>query len=207
VSVKGAFLIQGLVVGFTIAAPVGPIGILCIRRTLAGGRLSGFVSGLGAATADAVYGSIAAFGLTSIAAFLIAHLALLRVSGGGFLVYVGWRIFFARGQERSPLVQRSGLAGDYVSTLLLTLTNPLTILSFAAVFTGLGLAGAGRDYGAAGLLVLGVFVGSGLWWALLSGLIDRVRRRVDLDMLRWVNRVSGGMIGGFGVVVIASALR
>ena len=204
---KSAFFLQGLIVGFAIAAPVGPIGVLCIRRTLAGGRISGFISGLGAATADAIYGSIAAFGLTSIATFLVSQQVWLRPVGGGFLAYMGYRIFFSKADEHGPSVPARGLAGDYVSTLFLTLTNPLTILSFAAVFTGLGLAGAGRDYSAAGLLVLGVFAGSSLWWAVLSSLTDTIRSRVHLDGLRWVNRVSGALIGGFGLVVLASALR
>jgi threonine/homoserine/homoserine lactone efflux protein len=202
-----ALFYRGLAVGLSIAAPVGPIGILCVRRTLAQGLALGFVSGLGAATADAAYGAIAAFGLTSLTNLLVGPQFWLRLFGGGFLVYLGYRIFFSRPVEQAATSRRGDLAGAYVSTLFLTLTNPMTILSFAAIFVGLGLGDGGEGYGPAGVLVLGVFLGSSLWWGILSSLTASLRSRVTLHGLRWVNRASAAIIGGFGLVVLAGVFR
>lgn len=196
-------LIKGLIIGFSIAAPVGPIGVLCIRRTLSNGQAFGLVSGLGAATADAIYGSIAGFGLTFISAALIGQQGWLRLVGGAFLCYLGLRIWLAAPAEQPASASGRGLAGAYVSTLLLTLTNPATILSFVAIFAGLGL-GSGGDYRSAAALVLGVFVGSALWWLLLSGAVGLLRARFDGRALRWVNRGSALIVGGFGVAALAS---
>lgn len=201
------FFLRGLIVGFSIAAPVGPIGVLCIRRTLAEGRAMGFVSGLGAATADAAYGLIAALGVTSVASFFVGHQGWFRLVGGGFLCLLGVRMFFAQPGARAPGAPTSRFLGAYTSTLVLTLTNPLTILSFAAVFAGLGLGTAAGDYGTAMLLVLGVFLGSTAWWAVLSGLVSRLGARLESTGLRWVNRVSGTIITAFGVAAILAATR
>src|SRR5262245_4605339 len=136
-------LIQGLVLGFSVAAPVGPIGLLCIRRTLAMGRLSGFLTGLGAATADAIYGIIAALGLTAVSTLLAEHAFWLRLAGGVFLVYLGIRTLLARPAEKAAEGSSTArLSACFASSLLLTVTNPLTILSFAAAFSGLGLNAA-----------------------------------------------------------------
>jgi len=196
------FLLRGLVIGFSIAAPVGPIGVLCIRRTLADGRAAGLASGMGAATADAVYGSIAGFGLTLVSGFLISQQELLRLAGGAFLCYLGGRTLLARPAERSPAAGGNGLAAAYLSTFFLTLTNPMTILSFAAIFAGLGLADAGGDYVSAGILVCGVFSGSALWWLILSGGVGVFRERFNLRGMRWVNIISGIIITAFGVVAL-----
>jgi threonine/homoserine/homoserine lactone efflux protein len=221
--------VRGLALGLAIAAPVGPIGVLCIRRTLAEGRLAGLVSGLGAATADAIYGFIAAFGLTFISSLLISYQDAIRLVGGLFLLYLGVRTLRApvadpsgsdSAQTGSDTPQMAtqpaaaqptatepiggGLLGNYVSTLALTLTNPMTILSFAAVFAGLGVGVGSGDYASAAILVLGVFLGSALWWLALSGAVSLLRRRVTPRGLRWVNRVSGLIILGFGVAALAS---
>ena len=196
------FLLRGLIIGFSIAAPVGPIGVLCIRRTLVEGRTAGLVSGLGAATADAFYGAIAGFGLTFISRLLISNQDLLRLTGGAFLCYLGLRTFLARPVERAASAKGNGLGAAYLSTFFLTLTNPLTILSFAAIFAGLGLAGAGGDYVCAGMLVSGVFLGSALWWLILSGGVGVFRERFNPRGMRWVNRISGVIIAGFGVVAL-----
>jgi threonine/homoserine/homoserine lactone efflux protein len=198
------FLIRGLIIGFSIAAPVGPIGVLVIRRTLAEGRTFGFVSGLGAATADAIYGCIAAFGLTSVSNMLVSQQAWLRVVGGLFLCYLGIKTFLARPAERPASAKGNGLIGAYGSTLLLTLTNPITILSFAAVFAGFGVASSGNSYLHAGLLVLGVFLGSGLWWLVLSGGVGISRKRSTPNKMRWINRVSGLILIGFGLIALWS---
>jgi threonine/homoserine/homoserine lactone efflux protein len=198
------FLIKGIVLGFSIAAPVGPIGVLCIRRTLAEGRAAGLVSGLGAATADAIYGSVAGFGITFVSSLLISQQAWLRLSGGAFLCYLGVKTFLATTTELIIPARGEGLVGAYASTFFLTLTNPMTILSFAAIFAGLGVAGAGGNYLSAGVLVLGVFLGSALWWLILSGGVSLFRSRFNPRGLHWLNRVSGGIIMAFGLLAFLS---
>lgn len=201
-------LLRGLALGFAIAAPVGPIGVLCIRRTLADGRLIGFVSGLGAATADAFYGAVAAFGLTVVADLLAGQRIWVRLFGGVFLCVLGLRTLLRRPVARPTRTTtgvRRGIAGAYGSTLALTLTNPATILSFAAIFAGLGLAGsAGRA--AAALLVVGVFLGSALWWLILSGGVGLLRARFDARAMRAVNIGSGLMLLGFAALALASLI-
>lgn len=198
------FFLRGLIVGFSIAAPVGPIGVLCIRRALAEGHASGFVSGLGAATADAIYGCVAGFGLTIISSLLITQQGWLRLIGGAFLCYLGLKTFLARPAEEAASAKGSGLLGAYASTLFLTLTNPMTILSFAAIFAGLGAASAGGNYLSAGVLVLGVFIGSALWWLILSSGVGVFRTKFSPQGLRWINRVSGVIITGFGLFALLS---
>ncbi len=199
-----SILLKGILLGFSIAAPVGPIGVLCIRRTLSGGRASGFVSGLGAATADAFYGSIAGFGLTFISGFMISQQTWLRLLGGAFLMYLGIRTFLAKTGQAAATASGDGLAGAYASTLFLTLTNPLTIISFAAMFAGLGIASGSSDYASAAALVAGVFLGSASWWFILSGGVSVFRSRFDLQAMNWVNRFSGAIILGFGLLALLS---
>jgi threonine/homoserine/homoserine lactone efflux protein len=198
-------LLRGLIIGLSIAAPVGPIGVLCIRRTLTEGRLYGLVSGLGAATADAIYGCVAGFGLTFISGFLVQQQAWLRICGGLFLCYLGVRSFLATPAEKQAAIRGKGLLGAYASTFVLTLANPMTILSFAAVFAGLGLVESG-DYVSAGAMVLGVFLGSGLWWLFLSGVTGVFEKRITPKVLRLINRFAGTIIIGFGVVALLSVI-
>jgi threonine/homoserine/homoserine lactone efflux protein len=202
-----SFFFKGLIIGFSIAAPVGPIGVLCIRRTLTGGRLSGFVSGLGAATADALYGCIAGFGLASLSTFLIHHQASIRLIGGSFLCYLGLKIFLSRPHDEAAQVKGNSLLGSYASTCFLTLTNPMTILSFAAIFAGLGLGSVNGNYQCAGVLVLGVFLGSSLWWLFLSSFVGLLRVKLNPTILRWVNRIAGAVIVAFGVGALLSLLK
>ncbi len=197
--------LQGVVIGFSIAAPVGPIGVLCIRRSLAYGQRVGFASGLGAATADAIYGAIAAFGLTFLSSFLVAQQDWLRLVGGLFLLYLGLRtLLTAPSKESTSELKQPALTRAFSSTFLLTLTNPVTILSFAAIFAGLGVAAETSTYTEAGLVVAGVFLGSAAWWFLLSGAAGLLRERVTPAGLLWINRVSGLIIFGFGVAAMAS---
>ena len=198
------YLIEGMIIGFSIAAPVGPIGVLCVRRTLAKGRLFGFVSGLGAATADAVYGCVAALGLTFISNVLISQQQWTRLAGGLFLCWLGVRTFTAEPADGDASPTENRLAGAFGSTFVLTLTNPMTILAFGAIFAGLGVASTGGDYVSSGLLVLGVFLGSALWWLTLSGTVGVVRSKLDRRALRWVNRIAGIVIGGFGLLALLS---
>lgn len=200
------FLLQGLIIGFSIAAPVGPIGILCIRRTLNGGRISGLVSGLGAATADSIYGCVAGFGLAFISNFLVKQQIWLHLIGGAFLCYLGIKTLLAKPANQAAAARENGLLGEYASTFFLTLTNPMTIISFAAIFAGLGLASTRGNYGSAGILVLGVFMGSALWWLVLSSGVGIFRKKFNTNSLQWVNRISGLIITGFGLFALLSAI-
>jgi threonine/homoserine/homoserine lactone efflux protein len=196
---------EGLLIGFSIAAPVGPIGVLCIRRSLSDGPTIGLVTGLGAATADALYGCIAAFGLTSISSVLVEQQHWLALLGGIFLCYLGIRTFFSAPAERPAEARGKGMLGIYASTLLLTLTNPSTILSFIAIFAGLGL-GKAADYPGASLLVAGVFVGSAAWWLILSNGVGLIRGRINLGWMQMINRVSGCFLFAFGVFALSRIL-
>jgi threonine/homoserine/homoserine lactone efflux protein len=197
-----ALFIQGLVIGFSIAAPVGPIGVLCIRRTLTFGQLSGLFSGLGAATADALYGSIVGFGLTFVAGFLLKQQSSLQLLGGLFLCYLGVRAFQTKVQPLNQAADHTGYVRSFFSTFLLTLTNPATILSFAAIFSGLGIISRQNDIRFAILLVSGVFIGSILWWLTLSTGVSIIRSRLTDIGLLWINRASGIMISGFGFLIL-----
>jgi threonine/homoserine/homoserine lactone efflux protein len=199
-----SFLVRGLAVGFTVAAAVGPISLLTIRRTLAHGRPYGLVSGIGVALADATYGGIAAFGLTAVTSVLVGARAALGVVGGAFLVWLAIRTIRARPVEVADAEDRPGLAGAFLSIYGLTMTNPMTILSFAGIFAGLGLAGRGGADAA--LLTIGVFLGSSLWWVGLTTVVGRLRTRVTPRALVWVNRVSGSVLLAFGAVAIVVAL-
>ncbi len=200
--------LKGLGVGLAVAAPVGPIGVLCVRRTLDYGPWVGLVSGLGAAGADAMYGAVAGFGLTAVAGFMIDFQDHLRLAGGAFLILLGGRLL-ARGPLKDDAKEAAGrpqLAGAFGSCFLLTLTNPATVISFVAIFAGLGLIGEAADYVAATSLVIGVFVGSAMWWLALSGLVSLVRGRVTPRIMLWINRASGTIITVFGVGALASFL-
>ncbi len=199
-----SFFLRGLIIGFSIAAPVGPIGLLCIRRTLAEGKASGLISGLGAATADAIYGSIAGFGLTFISNILIRQQGWLRLIGGLFLCFLGLKIFFASPAKQESSFKGNGLLGAYTSTFFLTLTNPMTILFFAGIFAGLGVGSRSGNYISSGILVLGVFVGSALWWLILSSVVGMISTKVEPRRLRWVNRISGVIITVFGLLALLS---
>jgi threonine/homoserine/homoserine lactone efflux protein len=200
--------LRGVVIGFSLAAPVGPIGVLTIRRTLAHGRLTGFVSGLGTATADALYGLIGALGLTSLTALLTAQSAWLGLIGGGFLCYLGVRTFLARPAAVEGALEQTtlGLVGAYISAFGLTLTNPATILAFAVIFAGLNADVAATSALAAMIVVAGVFVGSALWWLVLSTVTGWLRGRLNATALVWVNRLSGVVILAFGVAALARGL-
>ena len=197
-------LLQGLILGLSIAAPVGPIGVLCIRQTLTYGWRTGLLTGLGAAAADMLYGAVAAFGITFISDALLAGGIWLRLAGGGFLLYLGVRTFLRQpvqiDEATPPQTDRSA----FFTTFLLTLTNPMTILSFAAIIAGLGTGPASRGYFPALLLVAGVFLGSSTWWLLLSSGVNLIRGRIRPALLVWVNRVSGIVIFAFGVLAVFS---
>ena len=197
---------NGFILGLSIAAPVGPIGVLCIQRTLTEGRGSGLCSGLGAATGDAIYGCMAGFGLTSITNLLIEYQVLLRLVGGGFLCALGLKSFITQPPELETSVKVSGHIRAYISTFLLTITNPVTLLSFLAVFAGWGVGITDTNYLSAILLVLGVFTGSGFWWVILSSGVNMFRAQFNYQKLRWVNRISGCLIILLGAITLVALI-
>ncbi len=196
-----SFFFRGLLIGLSIAATVGPMSVLCIQRTLNKGQLYGLVSGLGIATADGFYGSIAAFGLTLITNFLIKEQMWIRMIGGLFLIYLGLKTILSKPPERAATLnfKTNSYLGAYASTFLLTLTNPLTILSFAAIFAGIGIGSASKNFLSAILVVLGVFAGSTLWWSILTSGISLLRKKMNSQWLLWINRISGVIIMLFGI--------
>jgi threonine/homoserine/homoserine lactone efflux protein len=197
--------LRSLIIGFTIAMAVGPITLLVVRRTIDHGGVYGFVSGLGVAAADATYGAIAAFGLTALTALLVSAHTILGIVGGAVIVLIGLRTIATRPSGPAQETDRPGLLGAFASIYGLTMTNPMTIVSFAGLFAGLGLA-TSRVVDAA-TLTLGVFAGSAGWWLVLVGAVGWLRSRVTVRGLVWVNRVSGAIILVFAVVALASVLK
>lgn len=197
-------LLKGIIIGFALALPIGPVGILCIRKTISRGHLSGMIIGFGAATADAMYGCVAALGLTFISDLLVTQQMWLRLIGGAFLLYLGIKTFLTHPVEEMPQANGRGLLGTYVSTLLLTLTNPLTIFAFLGVFAALGLRNGNLGYGSAATLVSGVFLGSSLWFFTLSYGVTLFRKKINSTGLGWINRISGLLIILFGIIAIVS---
>lgn len=198
--------VKGLLFGFLLAATVGPMWVLCFRRTIEQGALAGFVSGMGIAVADGLYGAVAAFGLTAVSGLLLQYRFWIGLAGAVFLVYLGVKILIAKpllNREFQPNVSH---AEAFLSTLGLTLANPPTILAFAAIFAGLGLA-SGSDYGAASLVVLGVFLGSASWWLVLAAGAGWLRGRIGPALFRAINIVSGLSILGFAIWQLAQVLR
>ena len=201
-----SFFIKGLIFGFSIAAPVGPIGILCIRRSLTSGWPAGLLTGMGAATADALYGCVAGFGLAGVTGFVVGQRAWIQTFGGLFLCWLGLRIILS-GTDEKPAAKAPGCAAmGYLSALFLTLTNPMTILSFAAVFAGMGLGSIGAGHMAAGWLVAGVFSGSMAWWIILSSASSLFNTRMNAKSMRWINRFSGAVLTGFGLAAVIGRL-
>ena len=200
-------LLRGIGIGFASAAPVGPIGLLCIRRSLRDGALMGVATGLGAATADAVYGLVAAFGLGAITTLLLANTQLLRVTGGVLLLWLGLsglRAAWRHQQARAAEVTARGVVAAYSSTFALTLANPATILSFLAVIAALSGPQGGVNGGV--VLVGGVFLGSTLWWLILVGLVSALRSSLPDFVLRGIEFVSALVLIGFGLLAALSGL-
>ena len=198
------YLIKGLIIGFSVAAPVGPIGVLTIKRTLTEGRKSGFVTGMGAAMADTVYGVIAGFGLTAVSAFLLTQEFWMKLVGGLFLVFLGIKLFFTKPALKAANLDSKGLFNNFISTFFLTVSNPSTILSFLAIFAGLGLGSTTTHFSSSLTLVLGVFIGSALWWLILSSLVSYFHSKITPDILIWINRLSGLILTSFGLFALYS---
>ncbi|AMM84876.1 LysE family transporter [Martelella sp. AD-3] len=197
-------LAKSMLVGLAIAAPVGPIGALCINRSLTRGFWFGVSGGLGTALADATYGALAALGFAAFSAALATISTPLALFGGAFLIFLGWREMRQTGAKAAAEPARGDLARTIATTYALTIANPATILSFVAIFAGFGLADAGGGIAPA-IVVAGVFAGSLLWWVFLSGLVAVIRHRLPKEFARWVARISGGILIGFGLVAISTA--
>jgi len=204
--VKGELALKGLAFGFILAATVGPMWVLCLRRTLASGALAGLVSGMGIAVADGFYGAVAAFGLTAISGFLLAHSFWIGLLGAIFLIYLGVKTLMARPEVQQGEEKQLSLPAAFLSTLGLTLTNPPTILAFAAIFAGLGLAST-SDYAAAAVIVAAVFIGSALWWIILALGASKLRRFMGPRLFRAINVVSGVSILAFAAWQIVVLFR
>jgi threonine/homoserine/homoserine lactone efflux protein len=196
--------LKGLLIGFAMAVPIGPIGVLCIRKTLTDGHSSGLTIGLGGATADLLYGSIAAFGVTFVSNVIASQEFWVHVIGGGLLLFLGVRTLRAR--RRDPVLPFDGKGlGAYASAFLLALTNPVTILAFVAVFAAFGL-GYRLNILTASILVTGIFGGSCLWFVTLGFVATFFRKKLNRGGLRWVNRVSGGLIILSGVIAFVALI-
>jgi len=198
--------IKGMVIGLLISLPVGPIAVLCIHRTLNEGKIHGMVSGLGAATADVVYGFLAASGLSFISNFLIKEQLWFRLLGGFFLCYMGVKLLRSRVIQKTVSEDSANYFSNYVSALFLALSNPGTFLVLAAIFAGLGVTQTRVHHVSVGLLVSGVFLGSGLWWFILSSVTGVFLKKLDYVKLAWLNRISAIVIAGFGVLVLTSLI-
>jgi threonine/homoserine/homoserine lactone efflux protein len=195
---------RSILIGLSIAAPLGPIGVLCVRRTLAQGWTYGVATGFGAASADAIYAALASSGLVLVSAFLVRQQSWIHLVGGIFLCYLGVHTAISKPVVMGVDDRRDGLGSSYGTTFFLTITNPITIISFTGIFAGLGLVSMDKNFLSVSSTVFGVFVGSALWWLLLSSVVSLLRRRFGAREMLWVNRISGAIILAFGVIAIAS---
>jgi lysine exporter protein (LYSE/YGGA) len=204
------YLFKGMLVGLMVSIPLGPMGVLIIQKTLHKGALSGFIAGMGAASADLFYAAVAAFGLGFVINIVQAHELLLQIIGGIFLIVIGLKIYFDNPirqirQRRQGRVSKTGLLGDYLSLLFLTVSNPITVVVFMAVFAGMSVFGESSSLLGEVLVVVGVLLGGGVWWYTLSTLVNIFRKKFRLRVLITINRVSGMIITILGALVILSA--
>ena len=214
-AVTDYILIQGIVFGFFLALPVGPVGVLCVQRTLSQGRMHGLISGLGAAFGDALYGAVAAFGISAVEDWVTGHQGALRLVGGIVLLLLALRtvVSMARhrpvSSERDEKIRRRiethSLVNDFISTFMLAITNPITFIAFAGLLATLGFTEAGRSIGNASILVLGVFAGSALWWIALSSTASLFRPFVDGSYQVWMDRIVALVLAGFGIYALLTS--
>ncbi|MDP4186570.1 MAG: LysE family translocator [Bacteroidota bacterium] len=200
-------LIKGILIGFLASMPLGPIGILCIQKTVSKGRIPGFISGVGAATADTVFAIFAGLGVSFVVAFLEKQQLYFKIIGGAFIIILGFKIFFTNPvkqirQQRKK--KNGGLFADYISVFLLTLSNPSFILVFIAMFTGFNLISSNTSLILVIFAILGVFLGASSWWFTLTSIINLFRKKFRLKRIWWMNKITGGVIIAFGLLAILS---
>jgi threonine/homoserine/homoserine lactone efflux protein len=201
------YLLEGIAIGFLLATPIGAVGILCIRRTLASGKRQGFLTGLGGASADIIFATVAAFGIKLISDFVVAEQHRIRLVGGILLLLMG---FFTMRSRPAAAIDTDNVVQQtrtYISTLLLALTNPLVMFGFGAIMSAIGVGRLVDDYGSLTMLVAGVFLGSFLWFASITFVVDKYRNRITLKGISVVNRIAGVLLIVFGGIALWSGVR
>jgi len=200
------FLIKGIIVGFLASIPLGPVGVLCIQRTINKGRTSGLFSGMGAATVDAFFALVAALGLTFIINFIEEQQFYIQMIGGGVLIFLGTRIFNTNPiqQIRRHRKKKNKLIEDFISVFFLTLSNPLAVFLFVAAFAGIGVVTSKDSSVKSSLIIAGVFIGATIWWASLTFFVDLFRKKFRLKQLWWINKIAGVLIIVFGIAAMLS---
>ncbi len=190
------YILDGIIIGFSASVPLGPIGVLCIQRTLNKGRLAGFFSGLGAAFSDTLYAIIAGFSLSFIVSFIEQQLLYIQIFGAAILIFLGFKIFYSNPakQLRKQKRGKGNLFQDFVSTFLITISNPLAIFLFLAFFASFGVVKKGGDYFNHMLLIIGVMTGASLWWFILTSVVNLFRSKINLRRLWWLNKIAGATI-------------
>jgi threonine/homoserine/homoserine lactone efflux protein len=196
--VEGSLFIQGIIIGLTLAVPVGPISLLCIQRSIADGRLHGIVSGIGVASSDSFYAAVSFLGLTIISGLIMTHQYLFRFLAGLVLIFVGIRVFLSILPATSPQTGHETYLKDFLSMAAIAIANPLTLLFFLVIVPGFGVVIHGDSFLSAVEFVAGVFFGSVVWWILLCGSVGTMRTRISGQNLRLINRISGILISCFG---------
>lgn len=198
--------IKGIAIGLGVAIPIGPVGILCIDRTLTHGKASGIATGIGAAIADGVYGAIAAFSVTFVTNHLIPYQHWIRAGGSIILIYLGIKIFREIPKRKHPHIRKKDLITDCISTVFLTFTNPMTVISFLTIFAAMGLRNLSRDTISGSALVAGITAGSILWWLIIVFVANKFEKKMTLTKLRNVNRITGMIVVAFGIIMAISSL-
>jgi len=202
-------LVKGVIVGLLASIPLGPIGVICIQRTVNKGKLSGFLSGLGAATADTIFAAIAGFSLTFVISYIEEKQFIFQAIGGLIVFLLGIKIFYTNPvrQLRRHKRKQNNLVEDYFSVLAVTITNPLAVFLFIALFASLGVVADSSNWTHSLITTSGVFLGAALWWYILTSLVNAFRTKFRLKQLWWINKVSGAAIFTLGAIAIIGLIR
>jgi threonine/homoserine/homoserine lactone efflux protein len=200
--------IKGIILGFSASLPLGPIGLICIQKTLNKGRWAGIVSGSGAALSDTFFAIIAAFGISFISDFIEQQQFILRIIGSAILILLGLRIFLTNPaiQIRKQKLKKNNLFADFISIFFLTLSNPVTVFVFGAVFASSGIIKVQNSFLDLVLVVIGVFVGAMVWWLILVNIVNLFRSKFRLKRLWWINKITGAVIFLFGLFVLIATV-
>ncbi|MDR3646746.1 MAG: LysE family transporter [Candidatus Babeliales bacterium] len=199
--------LDGFILGLAVAAPIGPVGVLCIKKTLSSGLGVGLSSGFGASIAKVCYGIVVGFGLTSVSNFLINYNTYISIIGAAFLTYLGIKIFMTKPDMNCNEAQKENKVTAFITMFMLTIMNPMTVLSFLAVFSGLGIANTAASYSNGCTLIAGIFSGSMSWWIFLCTIVNLFRQKINSNVLSWINKISGVVIVSFAVIIILNVVR